>query len=98
EWFLCLSFPLFLWLARRRAWAGAALIVSGLVLLRLLIQPRIGLDITYDWGIVRGIGDFSVGVGLAVLYRALKPRSDALSVHWLSLAQLVAFAALFYAI
>jgi peptidoglycan/LPS O-acetylase OafA/YrhL len=98
EWFLCLIFPLYLWLARQRIWAGVALIVFGLAVLRLLIQPKIGLDITYDWGIVRGIGDFSVGVGLAVLYREWKPRGDALPAHWLSFAQLIACAGLLYAI
>jgi peptidoglycan/LPS O-acetylase OafA/YrhL len=98
EWFLCLIFPLYLWMARQRAWAGVLLIVFGFALLAYLIKPRIGLDITYDWGIVRGIADFAIGVGLAIVYRELKPRADALSAHWLSLAQLVAFAALFYAI
>jgi peptidoglycan/LPS O-acetylase OafA/YrhL len=98
EWFLCLIFPLYLWMARQRAWAGVALIAFGFAALALLIRPRIGLDITYDWGIVRGMADFAIGVGLAIVYRDLKPRADALSVHWLSLAQIVAFAALFYAI
>jgi peptidoglycan/LPS O-acetylase OafA/YrhL len=98
EWFLCLIFPAYLWLARRRVWAGVALIVFGFAVLRLLIKPRIGLDITYDWGIVRGMADFAIGVGLAIVYRELKPRADALSIYWVSLAQLLAFAALFYAI
>jgi peptidoglycan/LPS O-acetylase OafA/YrhL len=98
EWFLCLIFPLYLWLARQRLWAGVALIAFGFAVLAVLIKPRIGLDITYDWGVVRGMADFAIGVGLAIVYRALKPRVDALSVHWLSLAQLVAFAALFYVI
>ncbi|MBV8799238.1 MAG: acyltransferase [Alphaproteobacteria bacterium] len=98
EWFLCLLFPLYLWIARWRAWAGVALIVFGFALLRFLIQPRIGLDITFDWGIARGIGDFSIGVGLAMLYRAIKTRADKLSQHWLSLAQLLSLAALFCAI
>jgi peptidoglycan/LPS O-acetylase OafA/YrhL len=98
EWFLCLIFPLYLWIARQRAWAGAALIAAGFTVLALLIKPRVGLDITYDWGIVRGMADFTIGVGIAVVYRELKPRGDALSVHWHSLAQVLAFAALFVAI
>jgi peptidoglycan/LPS O-acetylase OafA/YrhL len=98
EWFLCLIFPVHLWLARQRLWAGVASIVFGFFLLRLLIQPKIGLDITYDWGILRGIADFTVGIGLAVVYRALKPRADALSAHWHSAAQISVFALLIYAV
>jgi peptidoglycan/LPS O-acetylase OafA/YrhL len=98
EWFLCLIFPAYLLIARQRAWAGLASIVCGLVLLRWLIQPRIGLDITYDWGVLRGLGDFAVGVGLAMIYRALRPHADALSTLWHSAAQILVFAAFFYAV
>ena len=98
EWFLCLMFPLWLWLAKRTAWAGLLLVAFGFAVLAALIRPKIGLDITYDWGIARGIGDFSIGIGLAMLYRALKPRGDVLSVHWHSAAQIFAFAALLFAI
>jgi peptidoglycan/LPS O-acetylase OafA/YrhL len=98
EWFLCLIFPLYLWMARQRAWAGALLVAAGLLLLRLLVQPRVGLDITYDWGVVRGIGDFAVGVGLAILYRRVKSRADTLPDYGMSFAQLLAFALFFYAV
>jgi peptidoglycan/LPS O-acetylase OafA/YrhL len=98
EWFLCLIFPVYLWIARQRAWAGMVSIVCGLLLLRLLIQPRIGLDITYDWGVLRGIADFAVGVGLAVVYRALKPHADAFSMVWHSAAQILVFTLFFYAV
>jgi peptidoglycan/LPS O-acetylase OafA/YrhL len=98
EWFLCLIFPLYLWVARQRAWAGLALIALGFAVLALLIKPRIGLDITYDWGIVRGMADFAIGVGIAIVYRAAKAHGDALSTNWHTLAQVLAFAALFYAI
>jgi peptidoglycan/LPS O-acetylase OafA/YrhL len=98
EWFLCLIFPVYLWIARQRLLAGLASIIFGLLVLRLLIQPRIGLDITYDWGIARGMGDFAVGVGLAVLYREMRSRGDALSAHWHSAVQLLVFAAFFYAV
>lgn len=98
EWFLCLIFPLYLWIARQRAWAGLASIVFGLVLLRWLIQPRIGLDITYDWGVLRGVADFAVGAGLAVIYRALRPYADVLSTLWHSAAQILVFGAFFYAV
>jgi peptidoglycan/LPS O-acetylase OafA/YrhL len=98
EWFLCLIFPLYLWMARQRAWAGALLVAAGLLLLRLLVQPRVGLDITYDWGVVRGIGDFAVGVGLAILYRGVKSRTDVLPDYGMSLVQLLAFVLFIYAV
>ncbi len=98
EWFLCLIFPLYLWIARQRLLAGLASILFGFLVLHLLIRPRIGLDITYDWGIARGVGDFAVGVGLAVLYREIRPHGDALPTAWLSLAQLFVFSAFFCAI
>jgi len=98
EWSLCLIFPLYLWIARQRAWAGVALIVFGLLLLRWLIQPKIGLDITYDWGILRGMADFSVGVGLAMIYRSLRDRAETWPDAWHTLAQLLAFATFFYAV
>jgi peptidoglycan/LPS O-acetylase OafA/YrhL len=99
EWFLCLIFPLYLWIARGRTWRGAALIAAGFAILWIMIhRSKHGLDITFDYGIVRGLADFAVGVGLAILYRALKSRGDALAEHWHSAAQALVLAALFYAI
>ena len=99
EWFLCLIFPLYLWIARGRMWSALALMAFGLGLLYALIRiSKHGLDITYDFGVVRGIGDFAAGVALAMLYRELRPRGDALSDHWHSAAQLFVFAGLLYAI
>lgn len=98
EWFLCLMFPLYLWIARQRLWAALALIVLAFGLLRLLIQPRVGLDITYDWGVLRGIGDFAAGVSLAMIYRACQWRAVNWPSQWLSLAQMAVFAWFVYAV
>jgi peptidoglycan/LPS O-acetylase OafA/YrhL len=73
EFALCLLFPVLLWLAEGRLWRGFALIGAGLAgLLALLFTSRHGLDITFHNGVVRGVSDFSVGVGLAVLFRRAK--------------------------
>jgi peptidoglycan/LPS O-acetylase OafA/YrhL len=100
EWALCLMFPLLLWLANGRIWRGFLLIaagVIGLTALDLTSGAHVGLDITYHNGVLRGLADFSIGVGFAVLYRAWKPR-DRLPDWAHSLIQLTVFAALIYAI
>jgi peptidoglycan/LPS O-acetylase OafA/YrhL len=75
EFALCLLFPVFLWLAEGRLWRGFALIAAGLAgLLALLFTSKHGLDITYHNGVLRGLSDFAIGVGMAVLFRRLKPR------------------------
>jgi peptidoglycan/LPS O-acetylase OafA/YrhL len=77
EFALCLVFPLLLWLAEGRLWRGFALVAAGLAgLTALLLTSRHGLDITFDRGVLRGISDFSVGVGLAVLFRRVKARDQ----------------------
>jgi peptidoglycan/LPS O-acetylase OafA/YrhL len=77
---------------------GLALTAAGFALLLTLdlLSPN-GLDITYDFGLLRGLADFSAGVGMAVLYRAWKPR-DALPDWGHSLIQLAVAGALVYAI
>jgi len=100
EFFLCLIFPLFAWISQRGLATAAAMIAFGFaVLVALTNTVGHGLDITFDWGVVRGIGDFSIGVGLAMIYRAAMARgANALSVHAHSLAQAVAMFAFLYAI
>jgi len=99
EWFLCLIFPVYLWIARGRIGTALALMLFGLALLYGLIRvSKHGLDITYDFGILRGIGDFAVGASLAMLHRELKVRGDSLPARWHSLVQILVFAALLYAI
>lgn len=98
EWALCLLFPIFLFLSNGRLWRGIALIAAGVAGLTALdLTSAHGLDITFHNGVLRGLSDFSVGVGLAMLYRAIKPR-DALPDWAHSLIQLAVVFALFYAI
>ena len=100
EWALCLLFPLFLWLAKGGLWRGFALIAAGaagLIALDLTSGAHVGLDITYHNGVLRGLSDFAVGVGMAVLYREWKPR-DTLPGWAHSLIQLGVLGALLYAL
>ena len=98
EWALCLLFPVFLFLSRGPLWRGLALIAAGIAGLTALdLTSAHGLDITFHNGVLRGLSDFSVGVGLAMLYRAWKPR-DALPDWAHSLIQLAVVFALFTAI
>jgi peptidoglycan/LPS O-acetylase OafA/YrhL len=98
EWALCLLFPVFLFLSNGRLWRGFVLIAAGVAGLTALdLTSAHGLDITFHNGVLRGLSDFSVGVGLAMLYRAIKPR-DALPGWAHSLIQLAVVGALFYAI
>ena len=60
------------------------------------LTSRHGLDITFHNGVLRGLSDFSVGVGMAVLYRGWKPR-DTLPAAVHSLIQASLLFALFYA-
>src|SRR6202012_4569479 len=94
EFALCLLFPVFLWLAEGALWRGFALIGAGLCgLAALLLTSRHGLDITYHNGVLRGLSDFSIGVGMAVLFRRIKAR-DRLPAWIHSLLQLLLLALL----
>jgi peptidoglycan/LPS O-acetylase OafA/YrhL len=98
EFALCLLFPVFLWLAEGGLWRGFALIGAGLAgLLALLFTSLHGLDITYHNGVLRGLSDFAVGVGMAVLFRRLKPR-DRLPEWVHSVLQLAILSALAYVV
>jgi peptidoglycan/LPS O-acetylase OafA/YrhL len=68
--------------------------IAGLAGLDL--SSRHGLDITYHNGVLRGLSDFSIGVGMAVLYRQLK-RGEPLPAWAHSLIQGVLLFALLYA-
>ena len=99
EFFLCLIFPVYLWFSRGRLWQAIAMILAGLIALYLMAQwSGHGLDITYNYGILRGMADFAVGVGLAMLYREVRPRADKLSERVLSAVQVAVFALFLYAI
>lgn len=98
EFALCLLFPAFLWLAEGGLWRGFALIAAGLAgLVALLLTSLHGLDITYHNGVLRGLSDFAVGVGMAVLFRRLKPR-DRLPEWVHSLLQLAILSVLGYVV
>jgi peptidoglycan/LPS O-acetylase OafA/YrhL len=74
EFLLCLLFPLFLALSRDGAWRGALLIAFGIGWLVLLGVPSgVGLDITFDNGIFRGMAGFAIGVGMAMIHREVEP-------------------------
>ena len=97
EFALCLMFPAFVALADGPVWRGFALIAAGVAgLFALDINSKHGLDITFQNGVLRGMGDFSVGVGMAVLYREWRPR-DFLPGWAHSLIQAGLIAALLYA-
>ena len=76
EFFLCLVFPVYARLAAGGSLRAGAMILAGFAALYGLAQTSgHGLDITYDWGIVRGMADFAIGVGLAMLCRTARARS-----------------------
>ena len=99
EFALCLLFPLYVMLSRGRWWLGLALIGFGISWLAFLaVSDGHGLDITYHNGVFRGMAGFSVGVGLAMLYRqAKKSGADGLPDWVFHAAQIVALAYLFWA-
>lgn len=98
EFALCLLFPVLLWLAEGKVWRGFALIGAGLGgLIALLLTSRHGLDITFHNGVLRGVSDFSIGVGMAVLFRRLKPR-DRLPEWGHSILQLLLLGLLGYVV
>lgn len=99
EFALCLLFPLFLILSRGRWWMGVALIGAGVsALLFLAVTGGHGLDITFHDGVLRGLADFAVGVGLAMLYRQAQKWGVAGLPEWVfDAAQAVAILYLLWA-
>jgi len=98
EFALCLLFPVLLRLAQGGLWRGFALVAGGLAgLLALLFTSKHGLDITYHNGVLRGLSDFSIGIGLAVLFRRAKPR-DRLPEWGHSLLQILLLSLLAYVV
>ena len=99
EWLLCLIFPLVLMAVRGGAWRGAGLIGAGIAWLVLLEwNSGIGLDITFDNGMFRGMAGFTIGAGMALVYRALRTRAEIAPDAWYSAAQGVVLVAIFAAI
>jgi peptidoglycan/LPS O-acetylase OafA/YrhL len=94
---LCLLFPFLLRLSDGRAWRGFTLIAAGLGgLIALLLTSKHGLDITFHNGVLRGLSDFTIGVGMAVLFRSLQGREFPDWIH--SALQLTLLGLLAYAI
>lgn len=99
EFFLCLIFPVYAWMAQGGVRRALLLLLAGFVGLWALARTSgHGLDITYDWGIVRGMADFAVGVGIAMLYRDFRARAERLSDFAFTLIQAAIFALFLYAI
>ena len=100
EFFLCLIFPLFLMLQRKGGFrrAGLLLLAGAAGLITLSRVSGHGLDITYDWGILRGMAAFAIGVALAMFHRGFAKQIEPLhhAVH--SAAQIAALGLLFYGI
>jgi peptidoglycan/LPS O-acetylase OafA/YrhL len=91
EFFLCLIFPIFLMLARGGAWRGGLLVAVGAAWLILLAwNSGVGLDITFNNGLFRGMADFMIGAGLAMIFRRLKNKPIPESTHSLVQAGMLA--------
>jgi peptidoglycan/LPS O-acetylase OafA/YrhL len=96
EFALCLLFPLFLKVQDGRVWRGFVLLAAGIGgMMALLATSAHGLDLTYHNGILRGLADFTIGVGMAVLFRNAG-RLAALPAWMHSAAQLGLLALLAY--
>ena len=99
EFLLCLIFPLVLIAARGGAWRGAGMIGAGIAWLALLEwNSGVGLDITFDNGMFRGMAGFAIGAGMALIYRALRTRAEIAPDAWYSAAQGVVLVAILAAI
>lgn len=99
EFFLCLVFPVYAWLAGGGSVRAIAMMAAGFATLYGLVQTSgHGLDITYDYGTVRGLADFAIGTGMAMLYAHAKARgADAWSASAFTAAQLAVAALFLYA-
>ena len=101
EFALCLLFPLFLKAqeggpSSGNMWRGFALVAAGIAgLLALLANSQHGLDLTFHNGVFRGLADFSIGVGMAVLLRHSR-RLAALPAWMHGIAQAALLALLAY--
>ena len=100
EFFLCLIFPVYARLAGGGVWRAGTMMLAGFATLWGLAQTSgHGLDITYDWGILRGMADFAIGVGMAMLFRAARARGiEGMPESAFTAAQIAVAALFLYAI
>ena len=96
EFFLCLIFPVYAWFGRGGWWRGAALTAAGGAgLTALALTNTHGLDITFHNGILRGMSDFAIGVGLSNIFRHIRARGGEPAPEWFhSLLQAIAICVL----
>ncbi|HKB54682.1 MAG TPA: acyltransferase [Ramlibacter sp.] len=74
EWWTYVLFAFVAVVAGVRNWLLAAVAIAApLVLLRL---TRTGMDVTYDWGLIRSVFGFALGVACCRGYRLLRPRTQ----------------------
>ena len=82
EFALCLLFPFFVWFQHGRAWRGVALVAAGAAgLAALAFTSAHGLDLTFNKGVLRGLADFAIGVGLARLFAEFRHARIPVWVH-----------------
>jgi len=102
EFALCLMFPIFITLSRGRVLSAVLVMAAGAGLLAWLdLTGKHGLDITFHNGVLRGVGDFSIGVGLAMIWRAIKARGGEAAPEWMhsvfqTLAMLLLLTAIYH--
>lgn len=88
EFALCLVFPVYWRLAKGGAARGLALIAFGAAWLVLLAwNSGVGLDITFDNGVFRGMAGFAIGAGMAMVYRETRTAAGGAPDWMFSLAQ-----------
>ena len=99
EFLLCLLIPIYFAIARGGVWSAVLLIIGGASWLAYLaVTSKHGLDLTFHNGIWRGMANFAMGVGLAVIFDKSRARADALPTFVHELAQLAAAGFLLWAI
>jgi peptidoglycan/LPS O-acetylase OafA/YrhL len=97
EFALCLAFPALLYLSTGKAWRGFALVGCGVAgLLALLFTSKHGFDITFHNGVLRGLADFTIGVGMAALFVRVQAARIPAGVH--SILQLMLVGLLAYSV
>jgi peptidoglycan/LPS O-acetylase OafA/YrhL len=95
EFALCLLFPLFIKFQQGGAWRGVVLVAAGVAgLMALALTSSHGLDLTFNKGVLRGLANFAIGVGLARLFAEFRHAKIPVWVH--SGLQLLLVALLLY--